>query len=165
MQTANNVIPTDSLQNGLNVAKGLFSSTWSKARKSIHELNESEAMSKVREASKPLVGAVVDGSKIVGMKLQEGAAAVQPQLQEAGRRVSNVVQDVAEKTRPALEKAGETIKATTTHIVEESKPVVKKVGFVNNGGGFGVMRDAFKWWWWCAHLSSILTKLGRDVHQ
>jgi hypothetical protein len=42
------VIPTEKLKHGLDVAKGLWSSTLSRARKSIEDINQSETMQKVR---------------------------------------------------------------------------------------------------------------------
>ncbi|GAB5031977.1 Hypothetical protein NocV09_00702390 [Nannochloropsis oceanica] len=134
--SSQNVIPTDSLANGLSVAKGLFTSGWSQAKKGLTQMQESETMAKVREASKPLVGAVVEGGKVVGEKLHQSAEAAKPGLEAVGRRVSGAVESLAEKTKPALEKAGDAIKTTTKHVVDEGKPIVKKVGtFINHNMG------------------------------
>jgi len=50
-------------------------------------MQESETMAKVREASKPLVGAVVEGGKVVGEKLHQSAEAAKPGLEAVGRYV------------------------------------------------------------------------------
>ncbi|EWM27100.1 hypothetical protein Naga_100046g26 [Nannochloropsis gaditana] len=135
--SSQNVIPADSLANGFSVAKGFLASGWSQARKSIATLQDSEAVHKMREASKPFVGAVVEGGKVVGDRLHHTAEAAKPGLEAVGRRVSGAVEHLSERTRPALEKAGETIKKTTKQVVDEGKPMVKKVGdfFNDNLGG------------------------------
>jgi len=50
-------------------------------------MQESETMAKVREASKPLVGAVVEGGKVVGEKLHQSAEAAKPGFEAVGRYV------------------------------------------------------------------------------
>lgn len=45
--SAANVIPTEKLAHGLSVAKGIFASIGSRARKSLEDLNETPAMQKV----------------------------------------------------------------------------------------------------------------------
>jgi hypothetical protein len=129
--SSQNVIPADSLANGFSVAKGFLASGWSQARKSIATLQDSEAVHKMREASKPFVGAVVEGGKVVGDRLHHTAEAAKPGLEAVGRRVSGAVEHLSERTRPALEKAGETIKKTTKQVVDEGKPMVKKVSPVD----------------------------------
>lgn len=57
-------------------------------------------MAKVREASKPLVGAVVEGGKVVGEKLHQSAEAAKPGFEAVGRYVSCLLLIVVSCQRP-----------------------------------------------------------------
>lgn len=51
-----------------------------RARTGLAQLNESEAAAKIRETTKPLVSAVVEGTKVAGEKLAQGAEAAKASL-------------------------------------------------------------------------------------
>jgi hypothetical protein len=51
-----------------------------RARKSIADFQESEAGAKLSAAAKPVVGAVVEGAKVAGEKIAQGAEAAKVKI-------------------------------------------------------------------------------------
>eukprot|EP00903_Cladosiphon_okamuranus_P019174 g17636.t1 len=127
--SADNLLPTDKLQNGLKNAKLMFASGWASVAATYRDLERTETAEKLKEGTVAMIDKSMDGLSKVGCKISEtterGVQVVGAKMEEAAPTLGRWRDEVV----IASERGMEAVKDMTDRAISWNRPGE------NNGGG------------------------------
>eukprot|EP00752_Nemacystus_decipiens_P014370 g12782.t1 len=134
--SADNLLPTDKLHNGLKNARLMFASGWASVAASYRDLERTETAGKIKEGTVTMIDKSMDGLSKVGCKISEttekGVQVVGAKMEEAAPTLGRWRDEVV----IASERGIEAVKDITDKAISW-KPGVNNGGRAEGGAGPG----------------------------